>query len=270
MSGPISPRDPPGFYPIAGSDGLAWARPEAMDWGRDALEAEGTLYAAARRESGGATSLLGRAPVFVVRRGSSAWAVRRYTRGGAMASLLGDRYLRFGPTRPRMELAASRALRERGIPTPEIVAFATYEAGAFYRADLVTELVPDAMDLAEFLFLSTGDTPSDDRRSEVLRASGELVRRLAEAGGYHRDLNAKNLLVPRHDSGRAIFLLDLDGCRVTDGPNAQSLSRMDHRLRHSLVKWGKKTGRGLEESDWNALQAGLESPSSGTNRPASG
>ncbi|MEX1257629.1 MAG: lipopolysaccharide kinase InaA family protein [Gemmatimonadota bacterium] len=265
MIGSRAPSPPPAFREIPGSRLRAWARPELEEWVRGALGTCGTLHAAARRDAGGATKLTGRAPVFVVRRGDTAWAVRRYTRGGAVASFLGDRYLHLGSPRPLSELAASEGLRRLGVPTPRILALAVYRAGPFYRADLATELVPDATDLVEFLFQPRSNASAATRQREILHESGSLVRRLAEVGGYHRDLNAKNLLVRNSSMAPRIYLIDLDRCRVGVGAKDRSLSRMAGRLRSSLTKWGHKTGHWLDAADWDALATGLGSPSEGTN-----
>jgi 3-deoxy-D-manno-octulosonic acid kinase len=146
-----------------------------------------------------------------------------------------------------------------------------YRAGPFYRADLATELVPDATDLVEFLFFQPRSGASaSTRRHELLRESGSLVRRLAEVGGYHRDLNAKNLLVRSSSTAPRIHLIDLDRCRVGVGAKDRSLSRMAGRLRSSLSKWGQKTGRSLDDDDWYALATGLGSSPEGTKSGSGG
>jgi hypothetical protein len=67
-----------------------------------------------------------------------------------------------------------------------------------------------------------------------------------------------------------IYLLDLDGCRITESRRSGHLPRMVRRLRSSLAKWGENTGRRLESADWKAFAAGLGPPLSGTNPPNSG
>ena len=84
--------------------------------------------------------------------GRECWAVRHYRRGGSVARYLDDRYLAGGDSRPVRELKASVEARKRGVPTPAVMAGATYSAGIFYRADIATELIPDAKSLRDVLF----------------------------------------------------------------------------------------------------------------------
>src|SRR5204863_45148 len=85
------------------------------------------------------TPVFGRGPVPVLATPRGRWVVRRYHRGGRVAALLRDRYLRWGSSRPLREAHVSGELLRRGIPTPRVVAGAIYPDGAFYRADLMTE-----------------------------------------------------------------------------------------------------------------------------------
>lgn len=183
------------------------------------------------------------------------WAVRHYWRGGAVAApLLRDRYLAVGEPRPLHELDASHQARSRGIPTPAVVAGAVYRAGIFYRADLVTELVPGGADLGEVLFGADPATPEHARASLV--AAGSLVRRLEEARIHHPDLNAKNILLAG-ESGTEAHLLDLDGCRVLDARAIIPVGPMRRRLERSLRKLEDRSGRPLGSDAWSALKSGF-------------
>ena len=167
------------------------ARPGAREalesWVRDA----GTLADAAAAHPAAAT-LEGRGRVFVVPAlvGSGLWAVRHYHRGGAIASLLDDRYLRLGTPRPVREFGVGRALEGMGVPTPRHVGGAVYGSGPWYRGDLVTEYVAGSRDLASVLFETSPFDPA-----QAMRAAGSVVRLLHERGGVHRDLNLKNILI---------------------------------------------------------------------------
>ena len=201
--------------------------------------------------------------------GRARWAVRHYQRGGAMASLLVDRYLAVGEPRPMREAAAAAALRERGIPTPAVVAGASYRVGFFYRADLVTELVPGGADLAHVLF-GSGETESAHRQrgaqaasgaEEALRVAGRLVARLGKAGVDHADLNAKNILVANADPGPQAYVLDLDRCHVAAAGTTAGPTPMRRRLERSLRKFEVVTGHHLSASEWAAFRDGAESGS---------
>ncbi len=231
-----------------------------MPWLRGTLAAGLTLaqWAAARPD---AERRQGRGRVDVVPApvtgpdGRERWAVRHYWRGGAVAApLLRDRYLAMGDPRPVHELEASHQARLRGIRTPAVVAGAVYRAGIFYRADLVTELIPDGADLGEILF---GATPPEPERARAsLEAAGLLVRRLEEARIHHPDLNAKNILLAG-DGGTDAHLLDLDGCRILDARAIIPVGPMRRRLERSLRKLEDRSGRPLGSDAWSALKTGF-------------
>jgi 3-deoxy-D-manno-octulosonic acid kinase len=186
------------------------------------------------------------------------WAVRSYLRGGAVAAWLGDRYLKTATSRPEGELRASWHTRARGIPTPAIVAGATYPAGAlYYRADLVTEFVPSAVDLAAVLFGPVADTRVPDP-ADALHAAGALLAHTAAAGIYHPDLNAKNIVLEADGSPTTAHLIDLDRCRVRRRPRASDEQTMRARLERSLQKHATRAGIELPETHLQALRAGIE------------
>lgn len=223
------------------------AEPVVEEW----LRRWGTLRAAAEAVPG-ARPLLGRGIAWDVPGGPAGerWVVRHYRRGGAAAPLLEDRYLRRGTPRPEREARVSAEVRARGIDTPPIVAWALYPAGRlWYRADLITEKVPDARDLAAILFGRAGydddapDGPRQTGRRHALEAAGRLLRELAEAGVLHRDLNAKNILIQSGAGGAPPrpWVLDLDACALREGPDPAARRVMRARLLRSLAKWGRRT-----------------------------
>lgn len=211
-------------------------------------------------EQPGAEPLRGRGTVYSVEApvggpdGSRRWAVRHYRRGGAVASLLDDRYVRVGPTRPEVETRASVAARARGVATPAVIAGVWYSSGAFYRADLVTELLPDATRLADLLF----STERDDRAIDALTVTGSLVRESGARGLTHPDLNAMNVLLRYDASGPRAYMVDLDRATVSDVPKASFGSAMLDRLERSLRKLGRSSGRPLTRAERAALRAGFQ------------
>ncbi|MEX2466124.1 MAG: lipopolysaccharide kinase InaA family protein [Gemmatimonadota bacterium] len=199
--------------------------------------------------------------------GHPRWAVRSYLRGGAMAAWLGDRYLRVGTSRPEHELRASCAIRDRGVPTPAVVAGAVYRAHPFhYRADLITELVPSSVDLAAALWGGPGGDPLGDP-TKALRASGALLARTAAAGIYHPDLNAKNIVLRTGSPRLTAHLIDLDRCRVRRRPRSSDEQAMRARLERSLQKHATRTGVPLTEAQLRALEQGIRE--GGSARPPS-
>ena len=221
---------------------LTWAG--ALDWIAGVLD-EKTLHAWAEAQ-GDRIDFPGRGRVHAVPaplagpEGRAHWAVRHYRRGGAMALHMEDRYMRAGTPRPFREIAAVEASRARGIRTPAPVAGAIYVHGLSYRCDLVTEVIPDVRTLAALLH------EHDGTRSWLrsMARAGDLIRSLAQAGVYHVDLNARNILLS-DDPSEPAWVVDLDRARVLDGPSPRAGERMELRLVRSIVKIGTPTGEHL-------------------------
>ena len=135
-----------------------------------------------------------------------------------------------------------------------MIAGAWYRSGLFYRADLVTELVPDTTSLADSLF--SGERGGDG--AAPLARSGALVRDLERKGIVHADLNAMNILLRHGGSEPTVYVVDLDRARVLDAPVATPGNSMRRRLERSLRKLEESTGRKLSENEWAALRAGFE------------
>ena len=169
-----------------------------------------------------------------------------------MGPILGDRYLALGRFRPLCETLASLEARERGIPTPAVVAGVVYPAGIFYRADLVTEEIPGAVDLSQVLF---GATPSGIDAEAALIATGGIVRNLERNGLYHPDLNAKNIVLTSTNEGVDAYLVDLDRCCARPRGVPAPAFPMRRRLERSLLKFQATTGRTLSPSAWIALHS---------------
>lgn len=252
--------------PLARLDARPDARPALAAW----LREHGTLTAAAAAHPD-AEALAGRGRVHVVPApvGDGRWVVRHYHRGGAVASLLGDRYLRLGTRRPFRELRVGRALESRGIPTPAHVGAAVYPSGPWYRGDLVTRYVPQSRDLAAVLFpgRSLGERAEAQRpaRSGVawaadpesaMRAAGALFRRLHEGGVVHPDLNLKNVLVAGTGEALEALVLDLDRAGLRDEVGDRARRRMIDRFWRSARKWEAATGMALEPGLRAAFEAG--------------
>jgi hypothetical protein len=123
----------------------------------------------------------------------------------------GDRFL--PPTRAPHELKTALRLAEAGVATPEVIAYATYPAGAvFRRSDVATREVVGGRNLGEVL---AADASAVDREA-VLAATAELLRALERAGARHPDLNAGNvLIVAAAGGGYRALVLDVD--RVSFG-----------------------------------------------------
>ena len=152
--------------------------------------------------------------------------LRRYLRGGMMRHVNRDRYWFAGAdtTRPFAEWRVTRKLHRAGLPVPEPLAAAFERYGPFYRAALLTHRISDARPLPE---LATRLQP--DGWSRI----GAMLRRFAEAGLRHPDINATNILV---DDAGSPWLLDFDRARIVEG--SFNVGPMLGRLQRSLAKLG--------------------------------
>jgi 3-deoxy-D-manno-octulosonic acid kinase len=143
--------------------------------------------------------------------GETRVVVRHSRHGGLLAPVTGDRF--FPPTRAPHELRAALRLAEAHVATPEVIAYATYPAGAvFRRSDVATREVVGGRDLGDVLARAA----DGEARSEALRATAGLLRALERAGARHPDLNVTNVLIVATD-GLPARALVLDVDRVVFG-----------------------------------------------------
>lgn len=131
----------------------------------------------------------------------SGWVLRHYRRGGLPGKLLKDAYLYLGEASVRSfnEYRLLQALHGQGLPVPRPIAAYYARHGLNYRAAIILERLPHTRSL---LSLNT------QTERPLWEAAGRCIRRFHDAGVYHADLNATNVLV-NPDSGQ-IYLIDFD------------------------------------------------------------
>ena len=205
-----------------------------------------TLYGYAARHPR-ARPLLGRAVAYAVPLPDERTqvVVRRSRHGGFFAPLTGERF--FPPTRAPHELRVALRLRAAGIPTPELIAYATYAAGpVLRRSDVVTREIPHGRDLAVALLASVDPALKRD----MLEVTAALFRSLALAGARHPDLNMKNVLLAPDDADR-LHALVLDVDRVRFGaPRDRTIAAANfERFARSARKWRELYGAAIDEDD---------------------
>ncbi|RJS94703.1 3-deoxy-D-manno-octulosonic acid kinase [Salinisphaera sp. Q1T1-3] len=186
--------------------------------------------------------------VFVQAAPDTTWVVRHYQRGGLLARINRDRYLWTGVARSRAlrEMAMLADLSAAGLAVPRPVAARIRRRGLTVSADLITVAIPNAAPLAEHL-MHAALAPS------VWHACGRAIAALHQAGVWHADLNARNILV---DEDADVHLIDFDRARRRSPARRWRHDNLA-RLRRSLDKFvARETGFCFAESDWQRLQAG--------------
>jgi 3-deoxy-D-manno-octulosonic acid kinase len=215
----------------------------------------------ARAESAPSAVAKGRGGAFFVDSGVRHWVARPYRRGGFIAHFNRDRYLWTGENRVRSfrEWRTLAALHAQGLPVPRPVAARYRRAGLGYRADLITERIENAEPLSARLEIEPVSLT-------LWIAIGRCLRRLHEAGGYHADLNAHNILIDARD---AVYVVDFDRGRVRrSGPwRDANLAR----LYRSLCKVSAPLAPDrFSATEWESLLAGYRSLSAASDGTAQG
>lgn len=169
----------------------------------------------------------GRGAAWRVARDGRAFGLRRYRRGGMVAWVNHDRYLWTGLRRTRAfrEWHLLAELHEAGLPVTPPAAARVVRRGFTYRAELLTAWLERTRPLPGVLAaraLTAGEWG----------AVGATLRRMHDAGVFHADLNAHNLLLG--DDG-AVHLVDFDRARRRAQAPGWRRANLD-RLRHSLDK----------------------------------
>lgn len=176
--------------------------------------------------------------------------LRHYRRGGAVARLLGDRYLWTGAERTRSfaEFRLLAALAERRLPVPAPLAARYRRSGVHYTADLIMRRILNGETLAERLRDGRLD-------AATMIAVGSTLAAFHLAGVWHADLNAHNVLL----SPDRTYLIDFDRSELRAPAVFWQRDNLA-RLKRSLHKLGA-AGEGdlaFVHRFWQPLMAGYE------------
>lgn len=241
---------PPGYLREwrAGDTEIVMLR-EAAPHVREAMR-DGTLYAfAAHAPSNRPMAGRGTSYAVTLPDGGPSVVVRHSRHGGLLAALTGDRFV--GSTRAPGELRAALRLTRLSVPTPEVVAYATYPAGPMLRrSDVATREVDGGRDLGALLVA----TAPGSERAAAWAAVVQLLGRMRAAGARHPDLNAANvLLAPDGNGSIEAWLLDVDRVWFDEPGEARGLEANLSRLLRSLRKWRDVRGAMIEEEELETL-----------------
>lgn len=156
--------------------------------------------------------------------------LRHYRRGGWMR-ILGDCYLWLGLERTRAlrEWRLLAELTRLGLPVPRPLATQVIRRGIVYRADIITRRIENSHSLAVRLKASPLSL-------QEWAGLGRCIRRFHDAGVYHADLNAQNILL---DAQGGIYLIDFDRGKIK-GEGKGWKHRNLARLLRSLNKFRRR------------------------------
>lgn len=143
---------------------------------------------------------------------------------------------RFLRHRALQEWTALRRFAELGLPTARGVAVAELRAGrTLVGGGLIVSYLEHTRPLSEVASTIFDDPGRWEEGFQLLQDVGRLVRRVHDAGVWHRDLHAGNLLVGRAGE---VFLIDLHTCyflrRLWCWQRLGGLAKLSHSLRNGV------------------------------------
>jgi len=188
----------------------------------------------------------GRRQAWFVRHAGLDLVLRHYWRGGMVAVLNPDVYIRSPLTlsRPFREYRLLERLRERDLPVPEPIAARVQSvAGLAYRGDLLTRAIPAATSFADRIH-------AGEDAVWLWERIGATVASFHGVGAIHADLNVRNILID--DDGR-VWLIDWDRGWFARGARRAAQATLT-RLRRSLSREPALEARA--NAAWPALQRG--------------
>ena len=183
--------------------------------------------------------------------------LRHFQRGGLVGNFIRDRYIatRIGNSRAMREFTLLDLMRTQGLLVPRPLAARHSPSGPFYRADLITERIPDAHPLAEILL----ERALPERNWFTI---GAAIGQMHSLNVYHADLNCRNILL---DARERAWLIDFDKCsmRAPGKWMKRNLARLLRSLekeihRHPDLHWAFEDWDTLLSGYANWAQAGLQ------------
>ena len=188
----------------------------------------------------------GRGTTWFIRAGDAGFVLRHYRRGGLVAKVSKDRYWFRSEmeTRSFAEWFLTYHLHRAGLPVPAPIAARFRRDGMFYTADLITQRVENSESLAARLLQGPLSLTQ-------WVAIGRCIRRFHDAGVYHADLNAHNILL----APDSVYIIDFD--RGTLRKRGWWADTTLVRLYRSLEKVTLLAApESFTDQDWHTLLAG--------------
>jgi tRNA A-37 threonylcarbamoyl transferase component Bud32 len=138
-------------------------------------------------------------------------------------------------SRARRSWVGARALRVRGISTPDALALLEYREGmVLCRTILITRYVDRSQELNDYVLMRYNHTLSAEEsrhKKRFIAALAGLIREMHARGIYHADLKSNNILVVEEGDAWNLHVVDLDrircGARLSFEERANNLAQIN-------------------------------------------
>ena len=189
---------------------------------------------------------IGRGSAWFVETPNGPVVLRHYLRGGWAAKLSRQDYLFTGisKSRPFREYHILAELFEKGLPVPRPVAALCQHKGFIATGAIMTACIASATTLADVV-------ACNDEINGLWASVGRCIRKFHNAGVWHADLNARNILL---DSGVRVYLIDFDKARLQAGKPVNGEENLN-RLKRSLIKFWPVGQQPAMDLAWAELKA---------------
>ena len=156
------------------------------------------------------------------------------------------------PSKARKEWQMARQALRKGIPTPMPLAMAERRTGRFLQdAFLITQAIVPSSPLIELV--------PDGKQKALLSRAARLIREAHEAGFFHQDLHAGNILVGEKDN--KLYLIDLHRSRfvrrLSKHKRLWNLAQFFYSLKGSLSTEDKETLLQQYDEEKDTFQEGF-------------
>lgn len=185
-------------------------------------------------------SAAGRQSAHFIDHGEQAWVLRHYWRGGLPGRLLRDQYVYLGRnfSRPFQEWRILAQAHADGVHVPRPVAARLSRRGLVYRGDILMQRIEGAQSLADLLAQQAMLPP-------LWRSLALTIARCHQAGYWHADLNARNVLC----RDGQWWLIDFDRARKR-APGHWGFENI-RRLKRSLDKLQIRGQLRYRKAEWD-------------------
>lgn len=185
----------------------------------------------------------GRGTTWFLRHESHDLVLRHYLRGGLVSKISQDNYLfkSLQSCRSISEFNILYQLSALGLPVPAPAAAQVIRHGMSYKADLLTQRIPNAQDLVQILKVT--------QDKQFYQTLGQTIALFHQQGVYHADLNIQNIL---QDVDKKFWLIDFDRAKRIKPKKAWQINNLN-RLKRSFEKEKIRFGIKWKESDWDIL-----------------